>query len=342
MYRHCIYCSADLKTNEAIEGFPIGRTVAFDAAKGRLWAVCAKCGRWNLAPIEERWEPIEQAEKAFRDTRLRVQTENIGIAKLRGGLRLIRVGSALDGEIAAWRYAAQLERRRRRYLAGAALSGALPAIWYLLGLTAPWGFVAAAGAGSLAIKWINPEEKGDADVLCRVSRVEMPDGKPMTISRKELSLARITPGVDGGIAVELYEVLPTRHLEEIRAPRVPPLRGEVGDAIAGRILRRGFPVLNSGGATRRQVERSMSIIAESGGSEAYMLGMARARRHLRLSGRPEKGLTPDEARALEIALHEEDERRALEGELAVLEAAWRDAEEIAGIADRLAIAPSEG
>jgi hypothetical protein len=34
-----------------------------------------------------------------------------------------------------------------------------------------------------------------------------------------------------------------------------------------------------------------------------------------------------------MALHEEAERRAMEGELALLEAAWRDAEEIAAIAD---------
>ena len=45
MYRHCIYCSADLGANDAIEAFPVGRTVAVDAEKGRLWAVCAKCAR---------------------------------------------------------------------------------------------------------------------------------------------------------------------------------------------------------------------------------------------------------------------------------------------------------
>ncbi len=43
---------------------------------------------------------------------------------------------------------------------------------------------------------------------------------------------------------------------------------------------------------------------------------------------------PKEVRlALEMAAHEEQERRALEGELAILEAAWRDAEEVAKIAD---------
>ena len=32
-------------------------------------------------------------------------------------------------------------------------------------------------------------------------------------------------------------------------------------------------------------------------------------------------------------MHEESERRAMEGELAILEAAWRDAEQIAAICD---------
>ena len=36
-----------------------------------------------------------------------------------------------------------------------------------------------------------------------------------------------------------------------------------------------------------------------------------------------------------MALHEEAERRAMQGELAELERAWREAEEIAGISDDL-------
>jgi hypothetical protein len=45
-------------------------------------------------------------------------------------------------------------------------------------------------------------------------------------------------------------------------------------------------------------------------------------------------LSSTECLALEMAVHEESERRALEGELALLEAAWREAEEVAQIADR--------
>ncbi len=45
MFRRCIAWSSDLGTNEAIEDFPVGRRLAFDASKGRLWVVCGRCGQ---------------------------------------------------------------------------------------------------------------------------------------------------------------------------------------------------------------------------------------------------------------------------------------------------------
>jgi hypothetical protein len=147
MYRNCIFCSSDLGANEAIEGFPVGRQVAFDAWKGRLWAVCPRCARWNLAPIEERWEPVEQAEKLFRDARLRVHSENVGLSRLPDGTRLIRVGQALPGELAAWRYGRQLLRRRNRYILGVAGFAAAVIGWNVIPAFAATA-VAAAPPGS--------------------------------------------------------------------------------------------------------------------------------------------------------------------------------------------------
>ncbi|MBK9980303.1 MAG: hypothetical protein IPP20_20755 [Gemmatimonadetes bacterium] len=49
--------------------------------------MCRSCERWNLSPLEERWEAIEEAEKLYRDTRRRVSTDNIGLAKLASGRR---------------------------------------------------------------------------------------------------------------------------------------------------------------------------------------------------------------------------------------------------------------
>src|SRR5689334_8123123 len=127
MYSTCLFCNADLGANEVIEHFPVGRRLAYDAAKGRLWVVCRKCERWNLTPLEERWEAIEEAERMFSETRLRVSTDNIGLAKLREGLELVRIGSALRPEMAAWRYGDQFGRRRRKHIllttAGIAIVG---------------------------------------------------------------------------------------------------------------------------------------------------------------------------------------------------------------------------
>ena len=63
MYSTCIFCNQSLGTNVALESFSVGRRVAFDAARGRLWVVCRKCERWNLTPLEERWEAVDEDER---------------------------------------------------------------------------------------------------------------------------------------------------------------------------------------------------------------------------------------------------------------------------------------
>src|SRR5918997_3016081 len=113
MYHTCLFCHGDLGANESVEHFPVGRRLAFDAAKGRLWVVCPRCARWNLTPLEERWEAIEQCERLYRGTRLRASTDNIGLARLGSGLELVRIGAPLRPEFAAWRYSAKFGRRRR-------------------------------------------------------------------------------------------------------------------------------------------------------------------------------------------------------------------------------------
>ena len=114
MYQTCMFCKKPLGTNEVVEEFPVGRRLAFDSAKGRLWVVCRKCQRWNLAPIEERWEAVETCERLFRGTRIRTSSENIGLASHREGLELVRIGKPLRPEFAAWRYGGQFRTRYRR------------------------------------------------------------------------------------------------------------------------------------------------------------------------------------------------------------------------------------
>ena len=116
MYRTCMFCKEPLGSNEVVEAFPVGRRLAFDPAKGRLWVVCRSCERWNLTPLEERWEAVETCERLFRATRIRTSTENIGLARHTEGLELVRIGEPLRPEFAAWRYGDQFRRRRRRWI----------------------------------------------------------------------------------------------------------------------------------------------------------------------------------------------------------------------------------
>jgi hypothetical protein len=95
VYSSCLFCRAGFGANDAIEHLPVGRRIAYDAALGRLWLVCRTCGRWNLTPFDERWEAIDECERHFVVTRLRVFSDNVGLARLDEGLELVRIGKPL-------------------------------------------------------------------------------------------------------------------------------------------------------------------------------------------------------------------------------------------------------
>ena len=136
MYSTCMFCNHSLGENQIVEHFPIGRRLAFDSDKGRLWVVCKRCERWNLSPIEERWEAIEDCERLYYGIRTRASSENIGLARHREGAELVRIGIPLRPEFAAWRYGDQFGRRRKK------------AILLGVGATAVVGTIAFAGVAT--------------------------------------------------------------------------------------------------------------------------------------------------------------------------------------------------
>jgi hypothetical protein len=97
------------------------------------------------------------------------------------------------------------------------------------------------------------------------------------------------------------------------------------------------------GASPAQVSDAVSCIEQHGDAGNFLaaastLGTSRGRVMSMLNvyrGLGALNLAPAERLALEMAMHEETERRALEGELAILAEAWKEAEEIAEIADEL-------
>lgn len=116
------------------------------------------------------------------------------------------------------------------------------------------------------------------------------------------------------------------------------VRGEDAIRAAAALL----PLANLGGGSGKDVRQAVDYIEAAGSRERLIRQAAGslhdAERKKMILGTPKSLLVniPNPGRlALEMMLHEESERRALEGELHLLEAAWRDAEEIAGIADNM-------
>jgi hypothetical protein len=336
MYSTCLFCHSDLGQNESIEHFPVGRRLAFDAARGRLWVVCRNCERWNLTPIDARWEAIEECERLFRDTRLRVSTDNIGLARLPEGLELVRIGQPQRPEMAGWRYGDQFGRRRRRYLTYTAGGAALATSIAILG---PASGIISIGAMAL----FNLVAMGDANYIRRRvrARLRLPNVETMAELRLE-QLRRVSViGIEGSWGLQLPFEAPTPLQERVERQWLFPIRearAEHSTTLAGdeaiRVARTILPALNESGARRSEVKGAVQLMDGVQDSRSLFE---------RYAGRPgETGhtlsnLPKDVLLALEMATHEESERRALEGELAILEAAWKEAEEIAAIADDLLV-----
>ena len=315
MYSTCLFCNQSLGRNEVVESFPVGRRLAFDQRRGRLWVVCRKCARWNLTPLEERWEAIESCERFFHDSRKRISTENIGLAKLGEGLELIRIGEPLRPEFASWRYGDEFRHRFRRWMGG------------IVGGSMVYGGLFSAGvtgvfAGSVGLTaWIILHNARDLIRDRRViARIRDDSGKEHRLRGADAFQSHLVPGDRRDEwALQLRVGFADRKLLV------------TGDA-ARRLASRVVPHINRFGGTRNQISKAVRDIEECGGADRFLTWAAR--------NKPASFGSQAQWLGVEMALNEENERYALETELHYLEEAWKDAEELAAIADRLTI-PTE-
>lgn len=334
MYSTCLFCHTTLGANEAVEHFPVGRRLAFDAAKGRLWVVCRKCERWNLTPVEERWEAIEECERSFRDTKLRVSTDQIGMSRLSEGLELVRIGKPLRPEFAAWRYGDQFGRRQRRtqlnYSAG---------FLAMLGMQLGGPMLGGPIAGAYIVAKVGQLGWRMYQRTRVVARAPDNEGNLRLIRTHEARETILLPPT----ADELWG-LRIMHRPPERS-RIPwwrytrdgvqtDIRGEGALRVAGQIL----PTLNSAGASAGEVKHAVKLATEDEDPLVVFDQIARLAATKPTwreygKGAPLVRIPMGMRLALEMASHEESERRAMEGELYLLEDAWREAEEIAAISD---------
>jgi hypothetical protein len=335
VYSSCLFCHSNLGRNEVLETLPVGRRLAFDAAKGRLWVVCTDCGRWNLTPFEERWETLDACERLFRSTRLRVATDNIGLASPEWGFELVRVGAALLPEIASWRYGTKLLSRATS-LAGYAKNLGMNrrAVMKVRVLPRKHEVLARLhdGRDRVTIRYAHLPDaellRPDRDGAWRL-RVRHDLGVTTLTGREAMKTARVLlTALNDGSAPEALVRDAVAKLDD--AADTQNFFGRVGAlALAtswGRVpalVARSTPAGESATMAERLIVRltTRSFWSRGGtGSEE----------------RTPLHWIPDVDRlALEMAANEDVERKALEGELRQLEEAWREAEEIAAIADHL-------
>jgi hypothetical protein len=324
LYSSCLFCARAFDANQAVEALPLGRRIVFDALRGRLWVVCRCCGRWNLSPFETRWEAIEQCERLYLATRLRVATDHIGLARVAEGTELVCIGNPGRTEFASWRYGDQFGQRRRRSLLYAGLAAT--------------GFAAAAAGGwtlGVGVQVITQVGYYAFHLarrpLAKDVRVHLPrEGKPdLVVESGEINEVYLRPDPEAGWALMVWR----EEAEYI-------LTGDTALRTASLLL----PYINRGGGSAAQVNNAVRYVehrihpfeafsAVAGAMEKA--GPAWQLDKYRLTGQP-AFITL----ALEMVAHEEQERRALEGELALLEHTWREAEAVASIADRLATSPA--
>jgi len=321
MFTHCTFCHRPFEENESLEHLRAGREIAYDPAQGRLWHVCRSCRRWTLAPIEERWEALEELERLVSDrSRLLAETDNVALLKS-ADLKIVRVGRTNLREEAWWRFGREFKRRRGIHQAwraagigGAAalsLTGTAGAMGGGLGLYWVWRLARRAPELGRRLKFGRTAWRGRATcVACgtTIRRIPFTDAPRLSVSLD-----------DEGTPTVRHRCLVCR-----TSPRASGfyLRGPEGE----HVLRRALAHTNYAGATEAELGYATNAIESAGSTTLLVRRVANQRAGIG------KLPTPDSL-ALEIALNEETERRMLEMELAELEARWKVEEELAAIVD---------
>ncbi len=307
MYTTCAFCGAKFDGDGGPSGLRVGRRLAFDEWKGRLWVVCPKCSRWNLTPLDDRLERIDALARVAHGARLLANTDQVSLLRWQQ-YDLVRVGKPQRVELAGWRYGERL-RARDRDRAKVVIPITLAAVG--LGIAAN-----VAAGGSLGFLVWNFGRLADGLYVSivggrRVGLVEPPIcehcGTLLELKAKHIQHARLMPDAHHDMSVL------------VSCPRCRHEAALLTGVDAQTALRQGLTFLNVKRSSRRKADEAARVVDAAGGPDHLIRDVARRELTLR-SLRPERQL------ALEMAVDEQAEVEELERQ-------WREAEELADIAD---------
>ncbi len=323
MYRSCLICHGDLGENDAIPAIPVGRRFAFDPESGYIWIICPACEEWNLAPIDRRWDAVEQCEAAFAASTDRQKGSGTAIAAV-GDAELVRIGSTDADGLATWRYADRLEARHRRKLAvgrrGNAVRVAVASTIVVTALIA-WGAAALPYIGfailpALVAMGVVHEKRQTATI----ARLSGPDGANIELRRRDIAEVWLVPG-DDSWRLRLRGRLELEDMPGIHAARL--------------IL----PMINWDVSAAQTLDKARQYVLTRGRTAHDVFLAASRRRGKNRKARIAK-LDPHIRLALEIVANEESERQSIEFELDQLHEQWKSAHELAQIQDDLLVPDS--
>jgi hypothetical protein len=272
--------------------------------------------------------------------RVRVSSGEITLGRLPEGTELVRIGRPVPRELATWRYGDQFGRRRRRNLI---IGGTVAAV----GGIAVAGGVYALGLGSYLAGSIAEGVRRtvmEGPDWMTVARLRAPDGSLLALKPKHLRATTFSRTRSGEPEVTIH----FEHVSSLMGRDEPVT---FTGAEAERALRSLLPAANRVGGTTDDIDLALARFTSAASPRQVVERIAKSRsnftpldtdsawsRHLIGDGLRKQGLyaiPTGIALALEMAVSEEQERAAMEGDLAQLEDAWREAEEVARIADDL-------
>lgn len=227
----------------------------------------------------------------------------------------MRVGKPSRAEFASWRYADRFGHRRRMAMLYGAIGTVAAAGSLIVGLRA------GLSVGMLGYGYLFAGTSLRRDPAARVALIPRFVDESIPVNRRDLRQLRLLQQR----RTEAW-LLSLEHGFNMPYAQLTDYEGVTALALL-------LPVINRFGARKRDCTDALALLESDPNPMAQVERAATRNAYLHALPRPVR-------LALEMSAHEDAERATAVGELALLELAWRDAEEIAAIADNLLI-PNE-